>query len=120
LSSASRAAKYKKKVISIKCRIGSKSGFEAVPSMVSSSCFALVFPLQFGYASLFGDIFQLVLGHLQLRLEAESVELPIGHGGVMVGLRGVVREGLTDRCRGWVPLNQPETRMIVKIKGDQR
>jgi hypothetical protein len=59
--------------------------------MVSKQLLALVFPLQFGYASLFGDIFQLALGHLQLRLEAEGVELPVGHGGVMVGLRGVVR-----------------------------
>jgi hypothetical protein len=25
---------------------------------------ALVFPLQFGYASLFGDVLQLALGHL--------------------------------------------------------
>jgi hypothetical protein len=45
---------------------------------------ALVLPLQFGYASLFGDIFQLALGHLQLRLEAESVKFPVGNGGVMV------------------------------------
>jgi hypothetical protein len=77
---------------------------------------ALVFPLQFGYASLFGDIFQLTLGHLQLRLEAESVKFPVGHGGVMVGLRGVVRQGLTGRCRRWIPLNQPETKAIVKNK----
>jgi hypothetical protein len=45
---------------------------------------ALVLPLQFGYASLFGDIFQLALGHLQLRLEAERIKFPIGHGGVVV------------------------------------
>jgi hypothetical protein len=51
--------------------------------MVTSSC-ALVLPLQFGYASLFGDVFQLALGHLQLRLEAESIKFPIGHRGVMV------------------------------------
>jgi hypothetical protein len=38
LSSASQAAKCKKKVISIKGRIGSKNGFGAVPSMVSSCC----------------------------------------------------------------------------------
>jgi hypothetical protein len=45
---------------------------------------ALVFPLQFGYASFFGDILQLALGHLQLRLEAESIKFPIGNGGVVV------------------------------------
>jgi hypothetical protein len=76
----------------------------------------LVFPLQFGFANLFGDIFQLALGHLQLRLEAEGVELSVGHGGVMVGLQGVARQGLTGRRRGWIPLNQPETKMIVKNK----
>jgi hypothetical protein len=40
---------------------------------------ALVLPLKFGDASLLGDILQLTLGHLELRLEAEGVELPIGH-----------------------------------------
>jgi hypothetical protein len=45
---------------------------------------ALVFPLQFGYASLFGDVLQLALGHLQLRLEVESIKFPVGNGGVMV------------------------------------
>jgi hypothetical protein len=37
----------------------------------------------------------------------------------MVGLRGVIRQGLTGWCRGWIPLNQPETRVIVKNKRDQ-
>jgi hypothetical protein len=45
---------------------------------------ALVLPLQFGYASLFGDVFQFALGHLQLRLEVESIKFPVGHGGVVV------------------------------------
>jgi hypothetical protein len=46
---------------------------------------ALVFPLEFGYASLFGDILQLALGHLQLRLEAESNKFRLrGNGGVVV------------------------------------
>jgi hypothetical protein len=44
----------------------------------------LVFPLQFGYASLFGDIFQLALGYLQLCLEAESIKFLVGNEGVMV------------------------------------
>jgi hypothetical protein len=44
----------------------------------------MVLPLQFGYASLFGDVFQLALGHLQLRLEAESIKFPVGHGVVVV------------------------------------
>jgi hypothetical protein len=49
--------------------------------------FALVLPLKFGDASLLGDIFQLALGHLELRLEAEGVELPVGRGRVVVRLR---------------------------------
>jgi hypothetical protein len=40
----------------------------------------LVLPLEFGDSSLLGDILQLVLGHLKLHLEAEGVELPVGHG----------------------------------------
>jgi hypothetical protein len=46
--------------------------------------FALVLPLQFGYASLFGDVLQLALSHLELRLETESIKFPVGHGGVVV------------------------------------
>jgi hypothetical protein len=45
---------------------------------------ALVLPLQFGYSSLLGDVFQLALGHLEFRLEEESVEFPVGYGGVAV------------------------------------
>jgi hypothetical protein len=56
------------------------------------------------------------LGRLQFRLEAESVEFPVGHGGVAVGLRGVVRKRLIGQRRRWIPLNQPEKEMIVKNK----
>jgi hypothetical protein len=42
----------------------------------------------FGDANLLGDILQLVLGHLKLRLEEEGVEFPVRQGGVMVRLRG--------------------------------
>jgi hypothetical protein len=79
---------------------------------------ALVLPLQLGYARLFGDVLQLALGRLQFRLEAESVEFPVGHGGVAVRLQGVVRKGLIGRRRRWIPLNQPEKEMIVKTKED--
>jgi hypothetical protein len=57
-----------------------------------------------------------VLGRLQFRLEVESVEFPVRHGGVAVRLRGVVWKGLTGRCRRRIPLNQPEKGMIVKRK----
>jgi hypothetical protein len=77
--------------------------------------FALVLPLEFGDASLLGDIFQLALGHLELRLEAEGVELPVGHGGVVVRLRGVVRQRLIHGRRGGrVPVDEPETEKIVR------
>jgi hypothetical protein len=82
--------------------------------------FALVLPLQLGYARLFGDVLQLALGRLQFCFEAESVEFPLMRGGVVVGLRGVVRKGLIGRRRRWIPLNQPEREMIVKTRKDQR
>jgi hypothetical protein len=34
----------------------------------------------------------------------------------VVRLRGVVRQGLTDRCRRWIPLNKPEAEVIVRNK----
>jgi hypothetical protein len=74
----------------------------------------LVFPFQLGYAGLLGNLLQLALGHLQFPFEAESVEFPLRHGGVAVRLRGVVGQGLTGRRRRWIPLNQPEKRIIVK------
>jgi hypothetical protein len=77
----------------------------------------LVLPLQFGYASLLGDVFQLTLGHLKFRLEAESVKFPVGHGGVVVRLRGVVWQRLIGRRGRRVPLNKPETNRIVRNKG---
>jgi hypothetical protein len=79
----------------------------------------LVFPLQLGYACLLGDVLQLALGRLQFRLEAESLEFPVGHGGVAVRLRGVVRKGLIGQRRRRIPLNQPEKEVIVKTKEDQ-
>jgi hypothetical protein len=38
---------------------------------------------------------------------------------VAVGLRGVIRKGLIGRRRRWIPLNQPERKMIVKTRKDQ-
>jgi hypothetical protein len=76
----------------------------------------MVLPLQLGYARLFGDVLQLALDRLQFHLEAESVKLPIGHGGVAVRLRGVVRIRLIGRRRRWIPLDQPEKGMIVKTR----
>jgi hypothetical protein len=35
---------------------------------------------------------------------------------VVVGLRGVVWEGLIGRRRRWIPLNQSEKKMIVKTR----
>jgi hypothetical protein len=74
----------------------------------SPAAVALVFPFQLGYTNLLGDLLQLALGRLQFRLEAESVEFPVGHGGVAVRLRGVVWKRLTGRRGRWIPLNQLE------------
>jgi hypothetical protein len=72
------------KVISIKSRIGLRGGFMGRTVDGHQQLLALVFPLQFGYTSLCGDVLQLALGHLQLRLEAESIKFPVGNEGVMV------------------------------------
>jgi hypothetical protein len=80
--------------------------------------FALVLPLKFGYASLLGDILQLALGHLELRLEAEGVEFPVTHGGVVVRLRGVIRKKLIHGRRwGRVLVDEPEAEKIVRNRG---
>jgi hypothetical protein len=71
-------------VISIKSQIGFGSSSKSRTVDSCQQLLALVHPLQFGYASLLGDVFQLVLGHLKFRHEAESVKFPVGHGGVAV------------------------------------
>jgi hypothetical protein len=50
----------------------------------------------------------------------ENVKFPVGHGGVVVRLRGVVRQRLIGRRTGRVPLNKPETERIVRNKGKSR
>jgi hypothetical protein len=66
-------------------------------------------PFKLSDSSLLGNILQLALGFLELRLETESVTLAVGHGGVVVRLRGVVRQGrIRGRRRGRIPLDKPE------------
>jgi hypothetical protein len=57
-------------------------------------------PFELGDSSLLGNILQLALGFFELRLEAEGIALPVGHGGVVVRLRGVVREGRSWPAQG--------------------
>jgi hypothetical protein len=104
-------------VISIKSQIGFGSSSKSRTIDSCQQLLALVLPLQFGYASLLGDVFQLALGHLEFCLEAESVKFPVGNGGVAVRLRGVVQQRLIGRRRRRVPLNKPETNGIVRNKG---
>jgi hypothetical protein len=59
--------------------------------------FALILPFEFGDAGFLGNFSQLAPGFIMLRLETEGVALAVGHGGVVVRLRGVVRQG---RIRG--------------------
>jgi hypothetical protein len=47
---------------------------------------ALMPPFELGDSSLLGNILQLTLGFFELRLEAEGIALPVGHGGVVVRL----------------------------------
>jgi hypothetical protein len=54
--------------------------------------FALVLPFEFSDAGFLGDFSQLAPGLVTLRLEAESVALVVGHRGVVIRLRGVVRQ----------------------------
>jgi hypothetical protein len=103
-------------VISIKKPDWNRERFQSRTVDGRQQLLALVLPLQFGYASLFGDVLQLALGHLELRLEAESIKFPVGHGGVAIRLRGVIWQGLTGRRRRWIPLNKPETEVIVRNK----
>jgi hypothetical protein len=71
-------------VISIKGRIELRGNLRGYTIDGCQQLLALILPLQFGDASLLGDVFQLALGHLELRLEAEGVKFPVGHGGVVV------------------------------------
>jgi hypothetical protein len=58
-------------------------------------------PFELDDSSLLGNILQLALGFLELRLEVEGVALALGHGGVVVRLRGVVWHGrIRGRRRG--------------------
>jgi hypothetical protein len=104
-------------VISIRSHTGFGEQFQSRTVDGCQQQLALVLPLQFGYASLLGDVFQLALGHLKFRLEAESVKFPVGHGGVVVRLRGVVRQRLIGRRGRRVPLNKLETNGIVRNEG---
>jgi hypothetical protein len=73
-------------------------------------------PFKLGDSGLLGNIFQLALGFLELRLEAEGVILAVWHRRIVVRLRGVVWQGLVrGRRRGRIPLDEPEeTKGIVR------
>jgi hypothetical protein len=72
-------------------------------------------PFEFGDASFLGKFSQLAPGFVALRLEMEGVALVVVRGGVVVRLRGVVRQGwIRGRCRGRIPLDEPETKGIVR------
>jgi hypothetical protein len=73
--------------------------------------FALMLPFKFGDVSFLGNFSQLTLGFVTLRLEAEGVTLAVARRGVVVQLRGVVRQGwIRGRCRGRIPMDESETK----------
>jgi hypothetical protein len=77
--------------------------------------FTLILPFELSDVGFLGTFSQLASGFVMLRLETEGVALAVGHGGVVVRLRGVVRQGwIRGRRRSWIPLDEPETKKIVK------
>jgi hypothetical protein len=77
--------------------------------------FTLILPFELSDAGFLGNFYQLAPGFVTLRLEMEGVALAVGHRGVVVRLRGVVWQGrIRGRRRGWIPLDEPETKKIVK------
>jgi hypothetical protein len=72
-------------------------------------------PFELSDASFLGNLSQLVPGFFTLRLETEGVSLAVARGGVVVRLRGVVRQGwIRGRRRGRIPLDKPKTKRIVR------
>jgi hypothetical protein len=68
-----------------------------------------------GNAGFLGNLSQLAPGFVALCLETEGIVLVVARGGVVVRLRGVVRQGwIRDRRRGRIPLDEPETKGIVR------
>jgi hypothetical protein len=50
-----------------------------------------------------------------LRLEVKGIALIVGHQGIVIRPRGVVRQGrVRGRRRGLIPLDKPETKKIVR------
>jgi hypothetical protein len=83
---------------------------------------ALMLPFELSNAGFLGNIFQLASGFVALRLEPEGVALVIARGGVVVRLRGVVRQGwVRGRRRVRNPLDEPEkTKGIVRNRKKSR
>jgi hypothetical protein len=72
-------------------------------------------PFELGDAGFLGNLSQPALGFVALRFETEGVALVVARGGVVVRLRGVVWQGwIRGRCRGRIPLDDPETKRIVR------
>jgi hypothetical protein len=78
-------------------------------------------PFELSDASFLGDLSQLVPGFVTLRLETEGVTLAVARRGVVVRLRGVVRQGwIRGRRRDRIPLDEPETKRIVRNRKKSR
>jgi hypothetical protein len=72
-------------------------------------------PFELGDAGFLGNLSQLAPGFVALRFETEGVTLIVARGGVVVRLRGVVRQGwIRGRRRDWIPLDELETKRIVR------
>jgi hypothetical protein len=77
--------------------------------------FTLMLPFELSDAGFLGNFSQLAPGFVTLRLETEGVALAVGHSGVVVRPRGVVRQGwIRGRRGGRIPLDEPEKKRIVR------
>jgi hypothetical protein len=84
--------------------------------------FTLMLPFELSDAGLLGNIFQLAPGFVTLRLESESGARVIARGGVVVRLRGVVRQGsILNWRRSRIPLDKAEnTKKIIRNRKKSR
>jgi hypothetical protein len=73
-------------------------------------------PFELSDAGFLGNLSQLAPGFVALRLKIEGVALVVARGGVVVRLRGVVRQGwIRGRRRGRIPLDETKkTKGIVR------
>jgi hypothetical protein len=91
--------------------------------MASSSCFALMLPLELGDLGLFGDDLQLVSGCVTFLFESAGITIGIaraGEVGTARRFRRIARHGWScSWSRGRVPSDEPENAKRI-ARGETR